>query len=254
MAWIYLAESEDSQRPWNPGSGRSPTVRSTDTLRLSCSQGCPPENCPLRQFGMTCEQCREVPSIPPLRSSMEVHPVSRGHRQESEKGKPMNETCGLKPCDSSNKSNQECVFLKTLMSLQPTNISWRLSNALKRLGTLSHGRLSSRHRMSEHRTKGKESGLLPTLRANRWGFPDSHGSMKAWFPTLTRRDSRSFKGAEPPPNHTGGPNLIQTIGGPLNPEWAEWFMGFPTAWTELKPWATQWFRSKRGKRSCVSAA
>ena len=29
-----------------------------------------------------------------------------------------------------------------------------------------------------------------------------------------------------------------STGGPLNPEWCEWFMGFPIGWTELAHWAT----------------
>jgi hypothetical protein len=35
MGWIYLAASAESQKPWTATSGLSPTVKSTDTLRVS---------------------------------------------------------------------------------------------------------------------------------------------------------------------------------------------------------------------------
>jgi len=52
--------------------------------------------------------------------------------------------------------------------------------------------------------------LLPTVRANKWGLPDSHGSTEAWE------------------------QLAQTeMGGSLNPEFVEFMMGYPPGWTEL---------------------
>ena len=35
----------------------------------------------------------------------------------------------------------------------------------------------------------------------------------------------------------------EELGGPLNPTWVEWFMGWPIGWTDLKPWATAKFPS-----------
>lgn len=45
-------------------------------------------------------------------------------------------------------------------------------------------------------------------------------------------------------NHSRGVNLVehmQRLGhiGKLNPEWCEWFMGYPIGWTELNPLETQ---------------
>lgn len=67
------------------------------------------------------------------------------------------------------------------------------------------------------------------------------------FPTPTRRDSRSFKGSEPKPKHQGGTNLIQTVGGQLNPDWVEWLMGWPIGWTDLRRLAMDKFRQWRRK-------
>ena len=33
----------------------------------------------------------------------------------------------------------------------------------------------------------------------------------------------------------GGTALSMAIGGPLNPEWGEWLMGFPMGWTDVRP-------------------
>ena len=48
-----------------------------------------------------------------------------------------------------------------------------------------------------------EKGVMPTLTANRWSGLQSHGE--------------------------------NAVLGPLNPEWCEWYMGFPIGWTELPP-------------------
>jgi len=37
--------------------------------------------------------------------------------------------------------------------------------------------------------------------------------------------------------------LAAQAGGPLNPEWVEWLMGWPLGWTDLKPLATDKFPS-----------
>ena len=37
MAWIYLAESADSLKPYKGTSDLSPTVKTTDTLKAYCS-------------------------------------------------------------------------------------------------------------------------------------------------------------------------------------------------------------------------
>lgn len=41
--------------------------------------------------------------------------------------------------------------------------------------------------------------------------------------------------------------------GPLNPEWVEWLMGWPTGWTDLKPLATDKFRAWQQQHSIYSA-
>jgi hypothetical protein len=69
----------------------------------------------------------------------------------------------------------------------------RLTRGTDSLSSLTRTERSS-HRLSR-------AQLLPTLTANRWSGLQSHGK--------------------------------NAMLGPLNPEWCEWFMGFPTGWTEL---------------------
>lgn len=97
---------------------------------------------------------------------------------------------------------------------------------------------------SERRTAGIESGLWPTPQNHdgagprRKGntFSDNHHyphdlATAIQYPTMTARDSRSFKGNVPPPNHQGAESLTQQIGGQLNPTFVEWLMGYPGNWT-----------------------
>jgi hypothetical protein len=96
------------------------------------------------------------------------------------------------------------------------------------------------------------SGFLPTLTVcgnyNRKGASPTSGdglaTALAKLPTLCARDYR-FPGKSRL-ERTGGTHgepLPQVIGGPLNPTWCEWFMGFRLGWTELQPSATHKYRS-----------
>ena len=101
--------------------------------------------------------------------------------------------------------------------------------------------------MSERPTRATGFGsLLPTLTVcgnyNRKGASATSGDGLATalkkMPTLVAMDYRSPGRSRM--ERTGGKQgevLPQVVGGPLNPMWCEWFMGFPPGWTELKPLA-----------------
>lgn len=86
--------------------------------------------------------------------------------------------------------------------------------------------------------------LLPTLTASSYGSNKGGAAgrvgaprwslqslaQKGLLPTLTVCGNYNRKGA----SETSGDGLATAIGGPLNPEWLEWFMGFPRAWTAVK--------------------
>lgn len=60
---------------------------------------------------------------------------------------------------------------------------------------------------------------------------DSPGRM---FTTPTADDT----GHRKKPYSQGGEALSFQIGGPVNPAWEEWLMGFPIGWTDVEPLAT----------------
>lgn len=87
---------------------------------------------------------------------------------------------------------------------------------------------------SEHRTSDGESSLLPTLTANLLA-----PSMQKWaahrrlLPTLTSSSYGYNKGGAAGRVGEPRPSLNTLAGGPLNPQWCEWFMGFPEGWTDV---------------------
>lgn len=52
-------------------------------------------------------------------------------------------------------------------------------------------------------------------------------------PTPTTQDAKNNAS----PSQKDRDALNVTVGGPLNPEWVEWLMGWPIGWTDLKPLA-----------------
>jgi hypothetical protein len=81
------------------------------------------------------------------------------------------------------------------------------------------------------------------------------------WPTPTARDATRNKGGSPADCNRNTPNLPtaslkqdvgrlnpQSIGKRLCPRWVSVLMGYPTTWTDLEPWAMQWFLAKQKKR------
>ena len=90
--------------------------------------------------------------------------------------------------------------------------------------------------------------LLPTLTVNgnhnRKGLSEASGdglstALKK-LPTLKASDAT--RGDCPSEQARESSALVSVAGGPLNPTWCEWFMGWPLGWTELKPLGTGKFQ------------
>lgn len=71
------------------------------------------------------------------------------------------------------------------------------------------------------------------------------------MPTLVARDHRSpGRSRLERTGSKAGDHLPNVVGGPLNPDWCEWFMGFPIGWTASEPLETrkyQEWRQQHGK-------
>jgi hypothetical protein len=85
------------------------------------------------------------------------------------------------------------------------------------------------------------AGLLPTPTVkgnyNRAGLSAHSGdglytAVQKLLPTPTKSDGSGGPGSS---GRDGGENLRTAAGGPLNPEFVEWMMGFPQGWTSLHP-------------------
>jgi hypothetical protein len=140
----------------------------------------------------------------------------------------------------------------------------RLRLIWPRWGTIVNGRVYQQPR-SEPRTSVTGSLLLPTVRANKWGLPDSHGSTQAWMRLTPQEAVRSRMCSTPQAHdwksgtgysHDSNPHSPQPrhlSGGQLNPTWVEWLMGFPLGWTALEPSATPSSRKWRNGLVSVSS-
>jgi hypothetical protein len=93
--------------------------------------------------------------------------------------------------------------------------------------------------------------LLPTLTVcgnyNAKGASKTSGDGLATalkrMPTLVARDYRSpGRSRLERTGSKAGEHLPNVVGGPLNPDWCEWFMGFPIGWTASKPLETHRFQ------------
>jgi hypothetical protein len=168
------------------------------------------------------------------------------------------------------EKDQECgaTWRGWLAKYDPDSCSWRTAQCsfledlneslatLPRSGMTRNGLLWELP-MLEQTIKGTEFGL-----SENWPTPDANcgkrGTQPNWqpkrksgqtaqytinqavrdkmFPTPTCHNSK--EGAYPSEYNRKTPTLATHAGGKLNPMWVEWLMGWPLAWTDLKPLVT----------------
>jgi hypothetical protein len=134
------------------------------------------------------------------------------------------------------KQTRALYFSKTSQQLELV-ASMASSKHLPSSGMIVDGRLYQPQKLVPS-TFANDGSYLPTPTASDYGknngrnTRDPEKSRDRW--SLTVRARRGNLPHHPP--------------GRLNPEWIEQAMGYPIAWTELKPWAMQWFRSKQKRR------
>lgn len=263
MAWIYLAESADSPALWNPTSFRSPTVKTNLMPKpysyLECMMG----RCPSLRSGMTCEHLMAASFMEALISSTAGSRVRTSALHARERDWQESEAaCIGSFTGSSPSASLPSSSSKIRRASEPADLN-KWSGHLPASGMTVGGLLYQPKRL-EPRTSANAGSFLPTLSAssygnNRGGSAGRSGKIrpslqtmarKNLWPTLTRRDAESIKKLTRGKNAgPGGTPLPVAIGGPLNPEWAEWFMNYPIGWTESADWAIRSCPSKRESRS-----
>lgn len=254
MAWIYLAESEDSLSPWKAGSGRLPTVKTIDTPSQFYCHVCRRDNCPAHPFGTTFapftdEPIYPAPSISFTADSPARTSVLRGMELAwAESGRDFSSTSsGL-----SKKQTRDSYFSK--MSQQLELVASQVSRKhLPISGMISGGRLFQPKKLAPA-TFAKDGSDLPTPTAQSYGSNmggsagrtgkrrDSINSMasRGLIPTPMARNWKGSGGA-----NRESPDLPLTMGGALNPPFVEEIMGYPIGHTELEDWAMRWYQLKR---------
>jgi len=265
MAWIYLAESEGSQKLSKDTSSRSPIVKTIHTAKRSSYLEWLAATYPMHRFGMTLKQLEEIWFRQP-RSSTVDFPAKTLASSDAEKVWAVSEAAYFsRSLDSSEKFGQLSFSLKTSLESVPAVGTLSSKNFPTYGMTVAGGFYPLR--MWERITAVKGGGYWPTASARDWkdtpgmarGRPDGKTRVdqlaraiyaKMW-PTPTVNMVTGGGDHSAPSVRAGrhGINLKGAVGGgSLNPTWVEWLMGYPQEWTVLEDWAMRWFRPRRVKR------
>ena len=265
MAWIYLADTEESPSPCPNGCGPLHTVKSKSIVRGSCYPKWTGGTSQELQFGITCKHSTGI-SYPLVTSYMVVSHAKTSLLQELEEAWQVSEVdFFMRSCGWPKKSDPDSYSLKTSLESGkrhsiPLSGNWPIS------GTIADGVLYPLKPLG-HLTKGKDGSFLQ----NKWATPTvqdakNNGGPSQWnrnsaplnvqvqkFPTPTCMDAAN-KPRGPRKPHPGGgqkPPLLSVVGDKLNPDWVELLMGLPVGWTKLTPWIQGWFQTpgrKAGKK------
>lgn len=268
MAWIYLAESEGSQRLWTHGSQQLPTVKETPQLNKCFFQECSVESCLALQYGqmslLSEDQC-----FPRLTSSVaDFHArilalldFAKVYRA-SEAGF-FGKLSGLPK-----KQKRQLFFSKTYG--QELGSTFQPSEMRLRELDIKSGTVSLRLEMLELHTKEPAgSPLLPTPTASRAGYqqggakgrkgPKRYSLESLWkmgkLPTPMARDYKDLCGKEHGRHSVSLPIYWKATHGTTMPaSFCEWIMGYRIGATVLEPLVTQSFHNRQEKHSKGLAA
>lgn len=136
------------------------------------------------------------------------------------------ETSGRKSSESLGRFNQDGFFLKMCRELFQTDLSEPSSVIWPASGMMRDGRVWELTRLVP-RTEEKDGSLWPTLTASPRGATTAERNAKRLGGVTLESALARW---ESPTNRKDGPGVY----GGLNPNFLEWFMGFPIGWTEKK--------------------
>lgn len=276
MAWIFFLESEASDSRSSPGSVPSPIASATDTLKASYCPECDQVSLiPLRS-GTTCARCEQSTCRESKSSSEDSLAKTSALRVAEEAWAASEADYFSRSCAWPKKSSPASYSSKTSLLSGPGDLtalgsSWPIS------AMICDGVLYPLKKL-EHPISAKDGGAwvpcdccedyLCTIHQlhvydyecpplEEWtGNPYFPSERKSW-PTPRATDWKDCGpfGSKSHKHRLDRKYLDATVKSPdkpngkLNPEWTEWLMGFPLAWTELDASVTPWFRSKRAKLS-----
>ena len=238
MAWIYLAESEDSALPYDLGSNQSPIVKKIDTHRAYSCPECGAKNSIWHLFGMTSLRSPHLNCFHvTLTLSMADFHARTSVLQELEKAWTLSEVDFIsKSIGSQKKQSLNSFFSKMYLQLELGDLI-KSSILLPISGMIADGQLFQPLKLVPS-TFVNDGSFLPTPTASDYGknngrnSKDPEKSRDRW--SLTVRARRG--------------NLPHHSPGKLNPQWLELAMGYPLSWTEIEPWAMRLSRGKQERR------
>src|SRR5579875_894668 len=146
----------------------------------------------------------------------EAFPVSRTASPENARHQPMRASCGVSSRDLFASLDRAMCWLKMYQGYTQASMDGSLepfSGTWPRAGMMRNGN-AYRRRPLVPPTRENGCSLWPTPRARDWRSGKSSARTRA-------RNSRPL-------------NEIAAPGGPLNPLWVEWLMGFPPGWTDCE--------------------
>ena len=191
------------------------------------------------------EVCEQLTLYP------EDSPASRFPWPESSVGRKTSGFCGLKCSALSGSLGRIASSVRTYLessALPPGRWSriWSVQ-------AITSSCLILKLRLSELGTGGQDaflwgSALYPTLKASDSKGTGPMGSRSAEH-DLQRKN---LKGCVLYATPCRGDATGTDVNGQLNPEWAEWLMGFPAGWSELEPSAMWSYRSRHTRSSARS--
>jgi hypothetical protein len=169
----------------------------------------------------------------------------------------------LKLSDLQKKYSQLLYSSKTYQPLELADFE-KLSEHLPIFGMIVGGLVYLPQKLEPH-TSGKDGSYLPTPTAqdygtNQGGAAGRTGTVRMSLSSMARKNLwptpsasmvtlQDWEQAKYSGTDHNRPKYSQINGGPLNPAWVEWLMGYPINHTELSAWVIPWFRSKRKSHS-----
>ena len=169
MAWIYLAESAESAKPYTPGSDPLPTVKEIASLKRCFCPVWQEVTCLSLPSGMMLQRCTLKNYLHEWTSFLEDSPAKISVWLAAERVLAAHEAaCSLKSSDSPGSSSPLSFSLKTYLPLGPVEAkSW--GKSWPDSGFIANGMLFQRKKSARPTSASDGSFLLPTPTASDYG-------------------------------------------------------------------------------------
>lgn len=271
MSWLYIpgVSAASSRTNGSSDCARSAMSKLTAIARKSCSRGSRTGSSMLHLFGMMSKRSMRGRGVEEWILSLADSLASRSPWLERAAAPTTRAIAGRTPSASYAKRDRVSHSWKMCQAScrgKADSISSdKFFRRWPKEGLMSRGCICALQ-IAERRTFETDCGYWPTPRAspneNRQTratpsqLATKHGmnlatAVNIW-PTMTAGDASRG----PTVYSRGNPSLLmaivthaknsrplcEQIGGTLNPQWVEWFMGWPVGWTDLRPLETDKFR------------